>query len=45
MRISEHLRAVAVAVETYARRQKMGQDAIDYAHAIKTEALAQLGRM
>ena len=36
---------IATAAETYAKRQKMGQEAIDYAHTIKVEALAQLGRI
>lgn len=36
---------IAVAAETYAKRQKLGEDAIHYATSIKVEALAQLGRM
>lgn len=36
---------VATAAETYAKRQSLGQEAIDYAHDIKIEALSQLGRM
>lgn len=36
---------VAVAMETYAKRQKLGEEAIHYATSIKVEALAQLGRM
>jgi len=34
---------VAAAAEIYAKRQELGEDAIGYAHEIKTEALAQLG--
>jgi N6-adenosine-specific RNA methylase IME4 len=36
---------VAVLAETYAKRQKLGDEAIHYATSIKVEALAQLGRM
>ena len=36
---------IAGAAETYAKRQKLSQESIDYAHDIKIEALAQLGRM
>jgi site-specific DNA-methyltransferase (adenine-specific) len=36
---------IAVAAETYAKRQKLGEEAIHYATSIKVEALAQLGRM
>lgn len=36
---------IASAAEIYAKRQKMGEDAIRYATSIKVEALAQLGRM
>jgi len=36
---------MAAAAEIYARRQQLSQDSIDYAHTIKIEALAQLGRM
>jgi len=36
---------VARAAEIYAKRQRLGQEAIEYATAIKVEALAQLGRM
>ena len=36
---------VAAAAKIYAQRQKMGQESIDYAHRIKIEALAQIGRM
>jgi N6-adenosine-specific RNA methylase IME4 len=36
---------IAAAAEIYARRQKLSQESIDYAHDIKIEALAQLGRM
>jgi len=36
---------VATAAEIYAKRQQLSQDSIDYAHDIKIEALAQLGRM
>jgi N6-adenosine-specific RNA methylase IME4 len=34
---------MAYAAEVYAKRQKLSQEAIDYAHEIKTEALALLG--
>jgi hypothetical protein len=33
------------AAEIYARRQQLGEEAITYAHAIKIEALAQLGAL
>lgn len=36
---------VAAAAEIYATRQSLGQEAIDFAHAIKIEALRQLGSM
>jgi len=36
---------IAVAAETYAKRQQLGDEAIHYATSIKVEALAQLGRM
>lgn len=36
---------VAAAAEILARRQQMGEEAINYAISIKIEALAQLGRM
>lgn len=36
---------IAVAAEIYAKRQKLGEEAIYYATSIKIEALAQLGRM
>lgn len=36
---------VATAAEILAKRQKMGEEAINYATSIKVEALAQLGRM
>lgn len=36
---------VAAAAEIYARRQQLGEEAIGYAHEIKIEALAQLGRL
>ena len=36
---------VARAAEIYARRQELGEEAIQYATSIKVEALAQLGRM
>lgn len=36
---------IAAAAEVYARRQQLGQEAIDYAHSIKIEALAKLGGM
>jgi hypothetical protein len=34
---------LAHAAEVYARRQKFSQEAIDYAHAVKIDALALLG--
>jgi N6-adenosine-specific RNA methylase IME4 len=36
---------VAVAAETYAKRQKLGEEAINLATSIKVEALRQLGHM
>jgi hypothetical protein len=36
---------VAVAAETYAKRQKLGEEAVMYATSIKVEALKQLGIM
>ena len=36
---------VAAAAEILARRQKLGEEAVQYATSIKVEALAQLGRM
>lgn len=36
---------VAAAAEILAKRQKLGEEAVQYATAIKVEALAQLGRM
>lgn len=36
---------VAAAAEVYARRQKLGAEAVEYATAIKVEALRQLGTM
>jgi hypothetical protein len=36
---------VAIAAETYAKRQKLGEDAVRYATSIKVEALRQLGEM
>ncbi len=36
---------VAGAAEIYAKRQQLGEAAIGYAHAVKIEALAQLGDM
>ena len=36
---------IAVAIEVYAKRQKLGEEAVQYATSIKVEALAQLGRM
>lgn len=34
---------VAAAAEYYAQKAKLGQDAIEYAHTIKTDAMALLG--
>lgn len=36
---------VAVAAETYAKRQKLGEEAVQYATSIKVEALRLLGTM
>jgi len=36
---------VAIAAEVYAKRQQLGEEAVQYATSIKVEALAQLGRM
>ena len=36
---------LAVAAQIYARRQGLSEEIIDYAHAIKVEALVQLGNM
>jgi len=36
---------VAAAAEIYAKRQKLGEEAVQYATAIKLEALRQLGNM
>ena len=36
---------IASAAEVYIKRQKLSQESIDYAHDIKIEALAQLGKM
>lgn len=36
---------VASAAQIYARRQQLGEEAIGYAHAVKVEALRQLGGM
>jgi len=36
---------IAAAAEILARRQKLGEEAVQYATSIKVEALAQLGRM
>lgn len=42
---SKAIADVAAAAEIYARRQKLGEEAIDFAHAIKIEALRKLGEM
>jgi DNA modification methylase len=36
---------LAHAAEVYARRQKLSQDSIDYAHAVKIDAMRLLGEM
>lgn len=36
---------VAAAQEVFAKRQKLGEEVIGYAHAIKTRALAKLGEL
>lgn len=42
---SKAIADVAAAAEIYARRQKLGEEAIDYAHAVKIEALRKLGAL
>ena len=36
---------IAISAEVYARRQKLGEEAIEFARSIKVEALRQLGGM
>lgn len=36
---------VAASAEVYARRQQLGEEAIAFAHRVKTEALARLGEL
>lgn len=36
---------VAAAAEIYAARQKLGEEAVDYAHAVKIDALRKLGEL
>lgn len=42
---SKAISDVAAAAEIYARRQKLGDEAIDYAYAVKIEALRKLGEL
>jgi hypothetical protein len=42
---SKSIADVAAAAEIYARRQKLGEEAIDFAHAVKIEALRKLGEI
>lgn len=42
---SKSIADVAAAAEIYARRQQLGQEAIDFAHSVKIEALRQVGEM
>lgn len=42
---SKSIADVAAAAEIYARRQKLGEEAIDFAHAVKIEALRKLGEL
>jgi N6-adenosine-specific RNA methylase IME4 len=45
MQETKHIIDMAIAAETYAKRQKLGEKAIQYATSIKVEALRQLGNM
>jgi len=42
---TKHILDIAAAAEIYAKRQRLGEDAIRYATEIKMEALRQLGNM
>lgn len=42
---SKAIADVAAAAEIYARRQKLGEEAIDFAHSVKIEALRLLGEI
>lgn len=42
---SKSIADVAAAAEIYARRQKLGEEAIDFAHSVKIEALRKLGEI
>lgn len=42
---TKHIIDIAISAEIFAKRQKLGEDAIYYATSIKIEALAQLGKM
>lgn len=42
---SKGIADVAAAAEIYARRQKLGQEAIDFAYAVKIEALRKVGEL
>lgn len=41
----KHIADMAKAAEVYAKQQKLGDEAIGYAHSIKIEALRRLGKM
>lgn len=41
----KHIADMAKAAEVYAKQQKLGDEAIGYAHSIKIEALRRLGEM
>lgn len=43
VQMSKAIVDIAAAAEIYARRQQLGQEAIDFAHAIKIEALRKVG--
>ncbi len=42
---SKAIADVAAAAEIYARRQKLGEEAVDFAHSVKIEALRLLGEI
>jgi len=41
----KHIHDVAASAEVYARRQQLGEEAIGFAHRVKTDALARLGEL
>ena len=45
MQAAKKIADMAGAAETYARRQELGQEVIDYAHGLRVDALALLGTM